>query len=133
MSVEPVSHPWYDDRVTTLWDPKNPVGTWAQGESTYATIWDAIFTGCTGLERVSNVKEALCILRIENHAIAFVEALHNGKFHDMSDEEYDRLLDSVKSISELLLYPDDPEIQEMLLNYFIDKIYAYDDHLEITG
>lgn len=28
---------------------------------------------------------------------------------------------------------DDPEIREMLLDYFIDKIYVYDDHLEITG
>lgn len=27
----------------------------------------------------------------------------------------------------------DPEIREMLLDYFIDKIYVYDDHLEITG
>lgn len=28
---------------------------------------------------------------------------------------------------------DDPEVREMLLDYFIDKIYVYDDHLEITG
>ena len=28
---------------------------------------------------------------------------------------------------------DDPEIQEKLLDYFIDKIYVYDDHIEITG
>lgn len=27
----------------------------------------------------------------------------------------------------------DPEIREVLLDYFIDKIYVYDDHLEITG
>lgn len=73
-----------------------------------ATIQDAMFTGCTGLERVSNVKEALGILRIENPAIEFVKTLNNGKFHGMSDEEYDRLFDTVKFISELFRYPDDP-------------------------
>ena len=28
---------------------------------------------------------------------------------------------------------ENPEVREMLLDYFIDKIYIYDDHLEITG
>lgn len=28
---------------------------------------------------------------------------------------------------------DDPEVREMLLDYFIDKIYVYDDRLEVTG
>lgn len=28
---------------------------------------------------------------------------------------------------------DDPEIREMLLDYFIDKIYVYDDYLEVMG
>ena len=28
---------------------------------------------------------------------------------------------------------DDPEARDFVLNYFVDKIYVYDDHIEVTG
>ena len=72
------------------------------------TLRDIGFIGCTGLERVSNVKEALGILRLENPAIAFTEAAKAGKFNEMSDEEYHQLLSTFKCVADLFRYPDDP-------------------------
>jgi len=73
-----------------------------------ATIRGASFAGCSGLERVSNVKEALRFLQVDNPLIAFRKAVERGKFSDLSDEEYDQLLESVKCISTLFHFPDDP-------------------------
>ena len=72
------------------------------------TLQNVAFTDCTGLERVNNVKEALGVLRLENPAVAFVEAAKEGRFNDMSDEDYQGLLSTFKCISNLFRYPDDP-------------------------
>ncbi len=74
-----------------------------------ATIRDVEFTGCTGLEQVSSVKEALRFLRLDNPASAFCEAVKQGDYNDISDEEYDRLLGTVKCLFQLFRYPDDPQ------------------------
>ena len=66
------------------------------------------FNGCSGLEKVGNVKEALGILRVENPAIALKEAAQAGKLNDMSDEDYHQLISTFKCISNLFRYPDDP-------------------------
>lgn len=43
MGAEPFSRPWYDDRVTTLWDPGNPFGpaAWSKRADTAAPGGDA--------------------------------------------------------------------------------------------
>lgn len=73
-----------------------------------ATIRGASFVGCSGLEQVGNVKEALRVLQVANPLIAFQKAVERGKFSDLPDEEYDQLLDTVKCISSLFHFPDDP-------------------------
>lgn len=79
-----------------------------------ATIRGASFAGCSGLERVGNVKEALRFLQVDNPLVAFRKAVERGKFCDLPDEEYDQLLDTVKCISGLFHFPDDPpEAQPM--------------------
>lgn len=72
------------------------------------TIRGAAFTGCSGLEQVSNVKGALGVLQVENPLIAFREAVHSGKFDGIPDEEYDRLFSTVKCLAGLFRFPDDP-------------------------
>ena len=72
------------------------------------TLQDVGFTGCSGLEPVNNVKEALEVLRLENPAVAFTEAAKAGKFNDMDDLDYRWLLSSIKCISGLFHYPDAP-------------------------
>lgn len=73
-----------------------------------ATIRDVEFTGCTGMERVSTTKEALRVLRLENPAPAFCEAVKRGEYNDISDEEYTQVLATVKCLFGLFRYPDDP-------------------------
>ena len=73
-----------------------------------ATIRDVEFTGCTGLELVHNVKEALAMLRVENPALDFSEAAKAGAYNALSDEEYQQLLSTIKRIANLFHYPDDP-------------------------
>ncbi len=72
------------------------------------TIQGAAFTGCSGLERVSTVKGALGVLQVDNPLIVFREAVHDGKFDGIPDEEYDRLFSTVKCLAGLFRFPDDP-------------------------
>lgn len=66
------------------------------------------FDGLTGMERVANVKEALNVLRVQNPAIAFIQAVKDGEYNDMSDEDYKQTLESFKSITGLFHHPDKP-------------------------
>ncbi len=72
------------------------------------TIRDAGFTGCSGLERAGNIKEALRVLHMDNPISAFREAVQRGKYSDLSDEEYDQRLASIRCLSDLFHFPDDP-------------------------
>ncbi len=72
------------------------------------TIRDVEFTGCTGTERVDTVKEALQVLRLENPGPAFYELVKRGDYNDVPDEEYHQTLMTVKCLSRLFRYPDDP-------------------------
>ncbi len=73
------------------------------------TIRDVEFTGCTGLEPVGNIKEALKVLRLENPGPAFYELVKRGDYNEVSDEEYYQVLATVKCLHKLFRYPDDPE------------------------
>lgn len=73
-----------------------------------ATIRDVELVGCSGLERVSNTKEAVYILQLENPIIGFTEAIRRGAYTEKSDEEYDQLLASIQCLASLFRYPDDP-------------------------
>ena len=72
------------------------------------TLRDVGFTGCTGLEQVNNVKEALGVLCLENPAVSFTEAAKAGKFNDLDDQDYQWLLSTIKCVSNLFRYPDAP-------------------------
>ncbi|MBD5097986.1 MAG: hypothetical protein HDT35_00205 [Clostridiales bacterium] len=66
------------------------------------------FDGLIGLERVTSVKEALGLLKIRNPAINFSKAARGGAYDDMTDEAYKRMLDTVKFISSMWCYMDEP-------------------------
>ncbi len=72
------------------------------------TIRGAAYTGCSGLERPGNGKETLRVLQVDNPIVAFREAVQRGKYSDLPDEEYDQRLDSIRCISDLFHFPDDP-------------------------
>lgn len=72
------------------------------------TIRDVEFTGCTGAEPVGNVKEALQVLRLENPHSDFCESVKRGDYNAVSDEEYYRVLATVKCLDRLFRYPDAP-------------------------
>ena len=72
------------------------------------TIQGAAFAGCSGQERAGNVKEALRVLQVDNPIVAFREAVQRGKYSDLSDEEYDQRLASIRCVSDLFHFPDDP-------------------------
>ncbi len=72
-------------------------------------IRDVEFTGCTGAEAVDNVKEALKVLRLENPGPAFYELVKRGDYNEVPDEEYYQVLATVKCLSRLFRYPDDPK------------------------
>lgn len=66
------------------------------------------FDGLDGFERVTSVKEALGLLKISNPAKTFSEAVRGGAYDDVPDAEYKRMLETVKYISSMWCYMDDP-------------------------
>ena len=66
------------------------------------------FDGLDGLERVASVKEALGLLKIRNPAKTFSEAMYSGAYNDVPDAEYKRMLETVKFISSMWCYMDEP-------------------------
>ncbi len=71
------------------------------------------------------------LTELEARKKALVEAIETEKLKArMTEDEH-----SIKAYFQKFANANlkDPEIREMLLDYFIDKIYVYDDHLEITG
>lgn len=67
------------------------------------------FEGLNGREYVTSTKDALNVMKIDNPAIEFGNKSRNGDFDDMSDEEYYEMLDTVKCITALWLYPGERE------------------------
>ena len=71
------------------------------------------------------------LVELEARKKALAEAIETEKLKArMTEDEH-----SIKAYFQKFANANlkDPEIREMLLDYFIDKIYVYDDHLEITG
>lgn len=67
----------------------------------HQAIVNARFVGLDGTESVSSVKGALELLRVRNPAVLFAEAVKRGKFNDVSDAEYQRMLRTVEVLSAL--------------------------------
>ena len=71
------------------------------------------------------------LTELEGRKKALAEAIETEKIKErMTEDEH-----SIKAYFQKYANANlnDPEVREMLLDYFIDKIYVYDDHLEITG
>lgn len=66
------------------------------------------FEGLDGTEGVASTKQALSLLKIRNPASTFRDAVKNGEYNDVPDEEYARMLETVKFISSMWCYPDEP-------------------------
>lgn len=73
------------------------------------TIRDLEFAGLTGNERVFSVKEALTYLTITNPSMAFAEAVKEGVFNELTDNEYENLLSTTRCIAGLFRYDDTEE------------------------
>ncbi len=67
------------------------------------------FDGLDGCEPVTSVKEALGMMKIKNPAVSFSYDAMNGLYNDVSDEEYQQMLDTVKCVSSLWQHKDAPE------------------------
>lgn len=66
------------------------------------------FDGLDGFERVTSVKEALGLLKIRNPAKTFSEAARSRAYDDVPDAEYKRMLETIKYLSSMWCYMDDP-------------------------
>ncbi|MDE7172491.1 MAG: hypothetical protein K2O11_11565 [Oscillospiraceae bacterium] len=66
------------------------------------------FHGLDGTEPVTSIKEALNLLKIRNPAKTFSEAVRNGAYNDVPDAEYKRMLETIKYISSMWCYMDEP-------------------------
>lgn len=66
------------------------------------------FDGLDGGERVTSVKEGLNLLKIRNPAKTFSEAVRGGAYNDVPDEEYRRMLETIKYLSSMWCYMDEP-------------------------
>ena len=96
------------------------------------TIRDLEFAGLTGNERVFSIKEALNLLKVTNPSMAFAEAVKEGAFNELSDDEYENLLSTTRCIAGLFRYDDTEEtmLREMnvlmLLRNAITQIVKQD-------
>lgn len=66
------------------------------------------FDGLDGFERVTSVKEALSLMKIRNPAVTFREDVQALKYDDTTDEEYKRMLETIKYLSSMWCYMDEP-------------------------
>lgn len=71
------------------------------------------FNGLTGQEYVKSTKEALNVMKIKNPAILFKEDAKAGAFNEVSDEKYEQMLYTIKTISTLWHYPGEPDGNSM--------------------
>lgn len=72
-------------------------------------ITNVRFDGLDGSETVTSVKGALGLLKIRNPIINFADALKCGAYDGVSDEECERMLQSVTCVSALWRRPGEPE------------------------
>ena len=75
---------------------------------TWRCIHNVRFEGLDGTEPVTSVKDALERMKIRNIATTFAENVQALKYDDMTDEEYERMLEHVKFLCTLWRYPDAP-------------------------
>lgn len=73
------------------------------------TLRDVEFIGATGREQVLTVKGALQVLQLEDPVSDFIEAVKRGEYDNMSDEEYDHVLLTMRCLHELFRFPDRPK------------------------
>lgn len=71
-------------------------------------ITNVRFDGLDGSEDVASVKEALDLMMIRNPALTFSEAACNGAYNDVPDAQYKRMLETVKYLSSMWRYMDEP-------------------------
>ena len=70
-------------------------------------IVNAHFNGLTGCERVSSLKQALELLKVENPALIFMKDVKDGVYDHFTDADYNRMLSAVEAISLLWRYEGD--------------------------
>lgn len=69
---------------------------------------DVHFDGLSGCEKVTSVKQAVGLMKIRNPATTFAEAVKALEYDDVADEEYVRMLSTIKFISSMWCYKDEP-------------------------
>lgn len=92
------------------------------------------FDGLTGCEYVISTKDALNVMKIHNPAMDFSQDAKGGLYDEVSDEEYEQMLYTVKCVKELWRYPGDSGVREemnilMLLANAIELISRQDVQL----
>jgi len=71
-------------------------------------ITNVRFDGLDGTEDVKSVKEAVSRLQIRNIAVTFSENAHRGAYDNVPDADYNRMLETIRYISSLWFYAEDP-------------------------
>ena len=66
---------------------------------------DVVFEGLSGLEYVTSTKDALNVMKLRNPAVDFSRNAKEGVYDELSDDEYQQALDTIKCISDLWRYP----------------------------
>jgi len=71
-------------------------------------ITNVRFDGLDGTEDVTSLKDAVGRLKIRNPAVTFSEDVHRGTYDKVTDAEYNRMLETIKYISSLWYYAEEP-------------------------
>ena len=69
------------------------------------SVEDVVFEGLSGLEYVTSTKDALNVMKLRNPAVDFSRNAKEGVYDELSDDEYQQALDTIKCISDLWRYP----------------------------
>lgn len=68
-----------------------------------------MFEGLSGREYVTSTKDAVNVMKVRNPAVDFSRDVKAGLYDDLSDEEFQKALDTMRCINSLWHYPGDPE------------------------
>lgn len=69
-------------------------------------VENMVFEGLTGREYVTSTKEALNMMKVKNPVVNFRDQAENGEFDDLTDEEYQQALDTIRCVGSLWRYPE---------------------------
>lgn len=72
------------------------------------SVTDILFRGLDGREQVTSTKEALQLMRIRNPSVDFIADVKKGVYNNLSDEDYQKALDTIQCLQGLWRAPGEP-------------------------